>query len=736
MAEDQGSKEDKFDPFTREGETLGYISLEQARVLAMRHARDNTDFYGSAYSRINLVWEVISQDEGEDYYDIKLSFRPAGRFRGDPGVEQFIIDKTGSIEIRQILDEPTGMGRVSGRRPRYLLPSAIGVGMVAVVAIVAVLASGALGGDGRDDALSPVTAGAPQPDQPVAASPSDAQPTATGLPQLTQPTATTPPRAQPTATAAPSAQPTATTFFPTPAPTATSVPTLTATRPPRAQPAAPAPLLTVAFSAGGNESVLPWQRNLIELLQVRPMYEFLLDVDRSTGQLVPMLAENWEVGDGGRSWTFTLRPGVQFHDGWGEFTVSDVVHSFQMLTQEGSRASSVPFWQEALRNIRGIDKFTVQFELNRPVPDFDHMVSAEQDFVMLSRAQWDAEGPDGVERRPAGTGPYRFVEQKGAELKMFHRVAEHWRRTPDFEELHMFSIREDATRAAVLQAGQVHIAEVPLSFRQLALSAGMKFNISHLPAYQVAWLMGGQYYATPDKLDNAVPWTNPRVRRAMNLAIDRELINKELMQGLGDLMSVAGFHPSLPGWNPAWEPYPFDPQRAKRLLAEAGFPDGFALEMVSTPAFPDLELLGEVLGDMLGSVGVKVALKQLDLATLVGNYRNKEMSGSSWGARIRIRQTSEAIRVMNYSGPTGALFGYEDPKIDKLYEQLVQEIDPSVREERLREIGDIKFRNFAEIPLFWVPAAVGLNPEVVKDYVFPGTISGQISHLEYMEAAQ
>ena len=269
MAEDQGSKEDKFDPFTREGETLGYISLEQARVLAMRHAQDNTDFYGSAYSRINLVWEVISQDEGEDYYDIRLSFRPAGRFRGDPGVEQFIIDKTGSIEIRQILDEPTRMGWVSGRRPRYLLPSAIGVGMVAVVAIVAVLASGALGGDGRDDALSPVTAGAPQPDQPVAASPPDAQPTATGLPQLTQPTATT----------APSAQPTATTFFPTPAPTATPVPALTATRPPRAQPAAPAPLLTVAFSVSGNESVLPWQRNLPQLLQVRPMYEFLLDVD-------------------------------------------------------------------------------------------------------------------------------------------------------------------------------------------------------------------------------------------------------------------------------------------------------------------------------------------------------------------------------------------------------------------------------------------------------------------------
>ena len=123
MAENGGDKEDKFDAFTAEGESLGYISLEQARVLAMQHARDNRDFYGPAYSEINLVWEVTSQEEGEDYYDIRLSFRPSGRFLGEPGVEQFIIDKTGSIEIRQLLDEPSSLGQPARGRPRLLLPS-------------------------------------------------------------------------------------------------------------------------------------------------------------------------------------------------------------------------------------------------------------------------------------------------------------------------------------------------------------------------------------------------------------------------------------------------------------------------------------------------------------------------------------------------------------------------------------------------------------------------------------
>ena len=118
MAENQGNKEDKFDQSTAAGETRGYITLEQARVLAIQHARDNSGFYGSAYARVSLVWEVLSQEEGEDFYDIRLSFRPAGRFRGDPGIEQLIIDKTGAVQLRQVLDEPSSLAdAVGSRRP-------------------------------------------------------------------------------------------------------------------------------------------------------------------------------------------------------------------------------------------------------------------------------------------------------------------------------------------------------------------------------------------------------------------------------------------------------------------------------------------------------------------------------------------------------------------------------------------------------------------------------------------
>jgi len=104
---DEEDKEEGKLAFTSEGEDLGYVSLDQARVLAVQHARDNRGYYGRAYGKKELVWEVIGADESEDYYDVRLSYRIAGTTRGNPGIEQFTIDKVGAIELRQILNRPS-----------------------------------------------------------------------------------------------------------------------------------------------------------------------------------------------------------------------------------------------------------------------------------------------------------------------------------------------------------------------------------------------------------------------------------------------------------------------------------------------------------------------------------------------------------------------------------------------------------------------------------------------------
>ena len=156
MAQEEEKKEEKFE-FDAAGQALEYISLDQARVLAIEHARDNPRFYGRRYARRDLVREVISQEESEDYYDIRLSYRPARDFQGEPGIEQFTIDKSGPIRLRQILSEP-----VEPRGKLGLPLVTAGLAVVAVAAVVGVLfASGVVGGGSEASASAVNVAVAP-----------------------------------------------------------------------------------------------------------------------------------------------------------------------------------------------------------------------------------------------------------------------------------------------------------------------------------------------------------------------------------------------------------------------------------------------------------------------------------------------------------------------------------------------------------------------------------------------
>jgi len=127
VTEEENGKEDKFD-FNSAGEASAYISLEQARVIAARHARENRDFYGRRYANRDMIWEDVDSEEGEDYYYVRLSYRPAGQFHGEPGVERFTIDKTGPVEHREIVRELAG--------PRNWTPIRVSVGALAIAGAV------------------------------------------------------------------------------------------------------------------------------------------------------------------------------------------------------------------------------------------------------------------------------------------------------------------------------------------------------------------------------------------------------------------------------------------------------------------------------------------------------------------------------------------------------------------------------------------------------------------------
>lgn len=547
-------------------------------------------------------------------------------------------------------------------------------------------------------------------------------------PEPAKPAAPTAPVAQPTPTAAPkvAASPT-----PVPAPVVAK---------------AKVERLVIALSPPIYETNFPWGGTAAENPQFRPMMEALVEVDPATGELKPMLATKWEISADAKQWTFHLRGKVPFHFNFGEFTARDVVHSHFGITQTGSLASDAGAWRAIIDNFQVAADPQLVFNLKRPEPDLLYDVSARSgNLLMVSKAQWDAEGKEGMGRRPAGTGSYQFVERQLGRFVRFERVPyKHWRVTPEFKELEMRFVKEDATRLAMLLAEEAHIVELPRDLQKQALGRGMKVAPSSLPAFQVMFLLGGLYFATPDKLDaKSTPWVDRRVREALNRAVNRKEIIDVIFQGRAEPLRVFGFHPTLPGWNPEWEKlseemYGFDPIKAKVLLGQAGYPDGFPIKILlaAIPGTPEIIDISQAIGVFFSNIGLKVTLEEVEFARLRGLYRDKAMQGQAWTHSTLYRPPHATTRLFHSSGKEGVAFSYEHEVIDTNYAQFIKSAEPVPRDRLLQAVGNHKFNEYAEIPIAWVKTEVMINPKVVAEYVYPGIIFGAVTHLEYLKAGR
>ena len=237
-------------------------------------------------------------------------------------------------------------------------------------------------------------------------------------------------------------------------------------------------------SAGFTESNRFWTIARPEHLQYDPFMETLLDVDPKTGEYIPRLAEKWQVSPDLKEWTFYLRKGVQFHYGFGEFTAKDVVHSHSLIVRQDSTAGSAPLWRDA-EEVKVVNDYQVVFRMKRPMSIIPYLASRASELRIVSKAQWDKEGLEGFEKRPAGTGSYRYVGRKTGISVEYERVDNHWGEKPDFKELEIRIVPEETTRFAMLMSGEAHIVDLSRELQKDALSKGMKIVSSSQP---VDWM--------------------------------------------------------------------------------------------------------------------------------------------------------------------------------------------------------------------------------------------------------
>jgi len=491
----------------------------------------------------------------------------------------------------------------------------------------------------------------------------------------------------------------------------------------------------VFASAGFSESNRFWTVARPDHLQYDPFLETLLEVDPKTGEYTPRLAEKWQASPDFKEWTFTLRKGVQFHNGFGPLTARDVVHSHAFMMRPEATATLVQTWR-SVEEVKIVNDHEVVFRMKRPSTTLPYAVSRAGDLRIVSKAQWDKEGQEGFDKRPAGTGSYRYVGRQPGLSVTFERVDNHWRgEKPAYKELEFRLAREESTRLALLLSGEAHIADLPRELQKDALKKGMKIYSSSFPVDWMTVYLGGMYFLPGDPAFKPdVAWTKKPVRQALNMAINRKELLNTVFAGKGTMTYVTGWSAQSEGYNPEWasrfdQMYGYNPAKAKALLKEAGYGPGqlkFKVLAFTEPGESEGPQVAEALGIYYKEIGVDTEIEVLDWAKVREMFRKKTIQCCIWPNIISWRPSEEWIRISNYS--KGPNHHYENEFIDKTYLAWAQSVKPEERQRLARTIADHLFEEFADIPLFWFANEVVANPKFVADWVYPGLAAGRSTH--------
>jgi peptide/nickel transport system substrate-binding protein len=492
-------------------------------------------------------------------------------------------------------------------------------------------------------------------------------------------------------------------------------------------------------SAGFHESNRFWTISRPDHLQFEPFWETLVGMDPKTGDYVPALATKWEISPDFKEWTFHLRKGVQFHFGYGEFTSADVVHAHSLTTRKDTTMTLGPFWR-TVEEVRPIDKYTVQFRFKVPALTTSLYAFARSgDLRMTSKAQWDKEGIEGLDKRPAGTGPFIYNGRQTGLNITYKRNDKHWSKNKvQFEELEFRIAREEATRLALLLSGDVHIGDLPRELHKDAIAKGLKRFSSSLPVDWISVYMGGLWFTTGDKdFDKNAPFVKKQVRQALNIAINRKELMATVFAGRAELAYLSLYVPASEGWNPKWESrfnelYAYNPEKARQLLKEAGYGPGNPLKFqfwaFTEPGESEGPAIADALAIYFRNVGVQAEVQMHDWSKIRTTYRKKQSKNIMWPNIIGWRPSDVGIR--DFYTTKGNNHHYEDDFIEKTYTALAKSTDLKLRDKEMRAIGDRMQEEYADIPLFWFRNEVFANPKVVSSWVYPGPTAGRSSHFE------
>ena len=412
----------------------------------------------------------------------------------------------------------------------------------------------------------------------------------------------------------------------------------------------------------------------------------------------PSLAESWEESEDGKTYEFRLRPGLKFHNG-DSVTAEDVKFSFERY--QGAGASIL---KEHVQEVEIVDPRIVRFHLKEPWPDFMafYGTTATAAGIVVPKNYLTQVGEDGFKKQPVGAGPYKFVSSKPGIEVVLEANPDYWRRVPNIKTLVMRSVPEATTRALMVKTGEADMA--------YALDGVDAEGLQGTPGVQVVATKHASimWIEFPDQWDPKSPWHDQRLRLAVNYALDREGINKAACLGFCPPAGV--IVPRVMEYALQAEPIPYDPEKAKKLLAEAGYPNG--IDAGDFPAIPGFPTAAEAVVNDLNAAGIRVRLKQMERATFYAEWQAHKFHGLYMTGSGNAGNAASRVEAFIQSKGAYASGGY--PDIDELFRQQAVERNTKKREELLHKIQQLTIDRVMFAPVYDFRALMGVGPRITK----------------------
>ncbi|MFC2004290.1 ABC transporter substrate-binding protein, partial [Chloroflexota bacterium] len=465
-----------------------------------------------------------------------------------------------------------------------------------------------------------------------------------------------------------------------------------------------------------QDGFIPWRFTTTNAGHWMAVYDALGYGTIASMDIIPGLAERWEFSTDYLTFTLFLRKGIPWQGGWGEVTADDIKYTLeQMGWASGTVSSRAGLMKKMIDSIEVKDPYTLIIHQKQPgedlvAPFMDHCTY----MPIACKKYFEAVGEDEANLHPVGSGPFRLVEHEFGDYMKFEAADVHWRCVPEFKYLVLQCVPEEATRIAMLKTGEIDATQIsPPSLPQIPKDG---FTIHSWPTGRFTSTVLGAMYTPNDHryvegYTRQDPWADIKVREAMSIAIDRDAINKALYSGLATPSSLPYY---MPGWDKI-EQIPYDPERAKQLLTEAGYPDGFSVDFIIMPFNPGMPMLpkcGEAAAGYWENIGIKVKILSIDFPAWFPSMKKGETAGSIWIMGFSYGED----KIDLFMPDRGSWEVYLDDELTSLGSKVLDEPSLAKRHEIYGDIARHHRNNYTNVPFFVEPLLYASNSQKVGEW--------------------